>query len=66
MQSYSIEIDPHLDEAALAHLASRLPLPKSWRYEVRTLSADLSVCNTGDKAKVLQDSFNNTYQLVNR
>ena len=62
MQSYSAEVDPHQDEAALANLASRLSLPKGWHYEVRKLAADLTVCNIGDKARVLQDNFNNTYQ----
>ena len=65
MQSYSHEVDPHLSEAGLSDLASRLSLPKGWRYEVRKLSAGLILCNTGDKAQVLQDNFNNTYQLRN-
>ena len=66
MQSYSLEVDPNLDEAALGDLTSRLSLPKGWRYEARKSSADLTVCNAGQTAQVLQDSLNNTYQRLDR
>ena len=62
MQSYSVEVDPHLNEAALAGLSSRLTLPKGWQYRVRQLSEPLMVRNTGSKAYVLQDDLKNSYQ----
>lgn len=62
MQSYSVEMDPNLNEAALADLSSRLTLPKGWQYRVRQLSEPLIVRNTGSKAYVLQDDFRNSYQ----
>ena len=62
MQSYSVEVDPHLNEEALAGLSSRLTLPKGWQYRVRKLSEPLIVRNTGSKAYVLQDDLRNSYQ----
>ncbi len=62
MQSYSVEVDPSLNEAALAGLSSRLTLPKGWHYRVRQLSEPLIVRNTGPKAYVLQDNLKNSYQ----
>lgn len=62
MQSYSVEVDPHLNEEALADLSSRLTLPKGWQYRVRKLSESLILRNTGSKAYVLQDNLKNTYQ----
>ena len=65
MQSYSLEVDPRLEEKALAGLASRLSLPKGWRYVVRELSEDLTVRTDGSEAHILQDDLKNTYQRVN-
>ncbi len=62
MQSYSLEVDPNLNEAALTGLSSRLTLPKGWQYRVRQLSEPLIVRNTGSKAYVLQDDLKNSYQ----
>ena len=62
MQSYSLEVDPNLNEQALADLSSRLTLPKGWQYRVRQLTEPLIVRNTGSKAYVLQDNLKNTYQ----
>lgn len=64
MQSYSVEVDSRLDESGLKGLGSRLSLPIGWRYEVRELKSDLTVCNTGRTAEVLQDSLKNTYQRL--
>lgn len=64
MQSYSLEVDPHLNEAALATLAARLSLPQGWRYVVRTLDRDLAVATNGSKVHVLQDDLKNTYQRI--
>ena len=62
MQSYSVEVDPHLNEAALTNLSNRLTLPRGWRYWARKLSEPLIIRNTGSKAYVLQDDFRNSYQ----
>jgi haloalkane dehalogenase len=62
MQSYSLEVDPNLNEEGLARLSGRLTLPKGWQYRVRKLSEPLIVRNTGSKAYVLQDNFRNSYQ----
>ena len=62
MQSYSVEVDPHLNEEGLASLSSKLALPKGWRYRVRKLSEPLIVRNNGLKAYVLQDDLKNSYQ----
>jgi hypothetical protein len=64
MQSYSLEEDAHLNEGALAGLASRLILPSGWRYVVRHLSEDLTVRTNGSKAHILQDDLRNTYQRL--
>jgi len=69
MQSYSLEEDAHLNEAALAGLASRLALPSGWRYGVRHLSENLTVRTSASKAHVmqahiLQDDLRNTYQRL--
>ncbi len=64
LQSYSLEVDPNLNEAALAVLGNRLKLPKGWKYQVRQLSKDLVVRNSGTKAYVVQDDLRNSYQKV--
>jgi hypothetical protein len=65
MQSYSLEENAHLNQAALAGMASRLTLPSRWRYVVRHLSEDLTVRTSGSKAHILQDDLRNTYQRLN-
>lgn len=65
MQSYSVEVDPRLNEEALAGLARRLSLPKGWVYVVRDLSKALTVRTGGAKAYILQDDFKNTYEREN-
>jgi len=64
MQSYSQEIDPTLNEAALQDLGSRLKLPKGWQYRARKLDQDLVVRNAGSQACVVQDDFRDTYQKM--
>jgi len=62
MQSYSVQHTPQT-EASLATLGSRLTLPTGWSYRARTLSADLSITAIGGVATVIQDDFQNSYQL---
>ena len=62
MQSYSLEVDPHLNEAVLSELAHRLSLPDGWRYVVRNLTEDVTVRTNGSKAHIVQDDLRNTYQ----
>jgi len=64
LQSYSLEVDPSLNEASLSQLGSKLKLPKGWTFETRKLTADLVLPTTG-KAYVLQDNLRNSYQRVN-
>jgi hypothetical protein len=64
MQSWSQEIDPEMDEAALADLGARLELPEAWTYEVRTLDEPLRVVTTTTTAKVIQDEFRNSYSML--
>ena len=64
MQSYSQEIDKNLNEDALLTLAGRLKLPKGWQYRTRKVDQDLVVRNSGDKAHVVQDDLQNSYQMM--
>ena len=61
MQSWSQQVDPTLDEAALAQLAARLQLPSGWTYRVRVLDEPLQVDTTDTDAVVLQDELRNSY-----
>ncbi len=64
MQSFSQQVDAGLTEADLATLGDRLNLPDGWRYEARTLDADL-VIDFGDQpARVLQDELQNSYSQI--
>jgi len=64
MQSFSQQVDAGLTEAGLATLGDRLNLPDGWRYEARTLDADL-VIDFGDQpARVLQDELQNSYSQI--
>jgi hypothetical protein len=63
MQSYSLEVDPALSEAALKTLGGRLRLPPGWRYRVRQLNQDW-VLRVEGYAHVIQDELQNTYQRV--
>jgi hypothetical protein len=61
MQSYAQIIDPKLTIDDLPKLGQRLKLPKGWKYQVRTLSADYALKAEGT-AYVVQDDLDNTYQ----
>lgn len=61
MQSYSLEVDPHLTEKQLLTLGSKLRLPSGWRYEVHPLEHDYKM-QTAGVAYVLQDDLKNSYQ----
>ena len=64
MQSFSQQVDAGLTEADLATLGDRLNLPDGWRFEARTLDADL-VIDFGDQpARVLQDELQNSYSQI--
>lgn len=64
MQSYSREVNERMDEAALPSLGDGLSLPKGWKYRVRNINEDLTVCNSGSEAHVVQDNLRNTYQKL--
>lgn len=61
MQSWSQQVDPTLDEAALAELGSRLELPQGFDYASRTLDAPLTVDTLDGTATVMGDELKNTY-----
>lgn len=61
MQSWSQQVDPALDEAALVDLTPRLTLPAGWTYSTRVLTAELRVETTDRPAMVLQDDLRNSY-----
>ncbi len=63
MQAFSQIKDPTLTEKKLNGLASRLAMPAGWRFEVRKLRKDLTL-RTVSRTTVLQDEFENTYQLI--
>jgi len=63
MQSYSQKLDPTLSADQLAGLGARLKLPAGWTFSTRVLDAELEVRDVDGVAVVVQDDFENTYQL---
>ena len=63
MQSYAQIVDPNLTINDLNTLGERLNLPKDWKYQARTLDADLELTANG-VAYVLQDDLQNSYQKM--
>lgn len=64
MQSWSQQVEPTLDEAALVDLTPRLTLPEGWTYSTRVLTTELRVETMDQAAMVLQDDLRNSYSLV--
>jgi hypothetical protein len=62
MQSYSLEVDPSLTEAALGRVAPRITLPEGWSARSRTLAEPLRVECPDEVAIIVQDDLKNTYQ----
>jgi hypothetical protein len=64
MQSYVSVVDKSLNEKNLAQLGSKLKLPEGWRFEVKTLTKDLSIDprRSGGVAHIIQDELKNTYE----
>ena len=64
MQSFTRHWDPTLREDNLAHLASRLDLPRGWGFRAEMLDWDLEVSSAkhDNLAHVLQDNLHNVYQ----
>lgn len=63
MHSYSITKRP-LTEASLASLGDQLNLPQGWHFRTGMLKEDAYLTAVQDKAVVIQDDLQNTYQLV--
>jgi haloalkane dehalogenase len=63
MQSYSLQVDPTLTEAALPTLGDRLQLPEGWRYRARRLEEEWALQVDGE-ARVAQDELENSYHRV--
>jgi hypothetical protein len=61
MQSWSQQIDPTLNEEALAGLGERLQMPEGWAFRTRILDEDLVVETIDADAAVLTDELKNTY-----
>jgi hypothetical protein len=64
MQSFARHEDPALSVDDLAHLASRLDLPRDWGFRAETLDWDLEVSSAkhDNLAHILQDDLHNVYQ----
>jgi hypothetical protein len=61
MQSYSVQKHPQT-EKSLSKLGSMLDLPKGWSFKTGVLKETKTVKTKDNRAVVLQDDFNNTYQ----
>lgn len=61
MQSYAQIVDPKLSLADLPRLGERLKLPKGWKYQTRSLTANDAVKANG-LAYVINDDMYNSYQ----
>jgi hypothetical protein len=65
MQSYSLKLNPTQTIDTLASLGSVLQLPAGWTFTTEVLTADLDVLSDdAGLATVIQDEFQNTYQLI--
>ncbi|MGI9615621.1 MAG: hypothetical protein ACR2QO_22100 [Acidimicrobiales bacterium] len=64
MQSYSVQQVTDQSFADLASLDERISLPDGWQFRTRTLIEDLIVEDIDGIATVVQDDFQNTYQLT--
>jgi hypothetical protein len=64
MLSFTRHWDPTLSEDNLAHLASRLDLPRGWGFRAEMLDQDMEVstANHDNLAHVVQDNLHNVYQ----
>lgn len=62
MQAYSQIKDKTLTLSKLGGLGSKLALPVGWKYRTRALKLDRTFRTKG-KTVVIQDEFENTYQL---
>lgn len=62
MQSYSVQKQKQ-DVNSLPNLASKLKLPKGWKFRSEVLKNDTEVKAVNGVAHVVQDDFDNTYQL---
>lgn len=63
MQSYSEIVDHGLTLAQLPSLGRRLQLPNGWRFETHRLRRRLVLSARGT-ATIIQDSLQDTYQLI--
>ena len=63
MQAYSQIVDRKLTEPKLTRLGKKLKLPAGWRYRTVRIKKDL-ILKTVGATIVVQDEFENTYQLV--
>ncbi len=61
MQSYSVQQIPQT-QASLGELATKLTLPKGWQFRTGILQKQGQIPAFNNKAYVIQDNFQNTYQ----
>jgi hypothetical protein len=64
MQAYGQEVDSGLTMDKLHQIAERLKLPAGWKFEVKTLTKDLTIDprKAAGVAHIIQDDLKNTYE----
>ena len=64
MLSYTTEVDPDLSFDQLSNLASKLKLPDGFKFEIKTLTRDLSIDmrNANSLAHIIRDNLHDIYQ----
>lgn len=66
MQSYSLMVNPQMNEAKLTTLANELHLPEGWKFASEMLDKPIVLeTNNGGKAYLIQDEYQNSYQKIN-
>jgi hypothetical protein len=65
MQSYATEVEPKLTFGQLAQLVGKLKLPEGYKFEVKTLTSDLTINPTevpDNTAHIIRDDLHNVYE----
>ena len=64
MLSYTTEVDTDLSLDQLSNLASKLKLPNGFRFEIKTLTRDLSIDmrNANGLTHIIRDNLHDIYQ----
>jgi len=64
MQSYATEVDKDLSFDQLSNLASKLSLPEGFKFEVKTLTKDLTIDprKADGLAHIVRDNLHDVYE----